>query len=107
MINPDNLNIELTQKEFEILRGSLGSVMAKVMQTVVLFAESLNAENLADIEGPGHFVIPWASPGIAPPLELLEELVAAGLKTKFPFTLDPRPPFDFENLNLSLEIEES
>ncbi len=107
MINPDNLNIELTQKEFEILRGSLGSVMAKVMQTVVLFAESLNAENLADIEGPGHFVIPWASPGIAPPLELLEELVAAGLKTKFPFTLDPRPPFDFENLNLSLEIEEA
>jgi len=38
---------------------------------------------------------------------MLEELVAAGLKTKFPFTLDPRPPFDFENLSLSTEEQEA
>ena len=107
MINPENLNVVLTQDEEDILRGSQGSVMAKVMQSVVLYAEALGAEGLADIEGPGHFVIPWASPGIAPPIEMLEELVAAGLKTKFPFTLDPRPPFDFENLSLSTEEQEA
>ncbi len=107
MINPENLNVVLTQDEKDILRGSQGSVMAKVMQSVVLYAEALSAERLADIEGPGHFVIPWASPGIAPPIEMLEELVAAGLKTKFPFTLDPRPPFDFDNLSLSTEEQEA
>ena len=107
MINPENLNVVLTQDEEDILRGSQGSVMAKVMQSVVLYAEALGAEGLADIEGPGHFVIPWASPGIAPPIEMLEKLVGAGLKTKFPFTLDPRPPFDFENLSLSTEEQEA
>jgi predicted aconitase len=107
MINSQNLNIKLTPEEEDILSGGQGLAMAKVMQTVVLYAEALRAERLAEIEGPGHFVIPWASPGIAPPIEMLEELVAAGLQTKFPFTLDPRPPFDFENLSLSLEIEEA
>jgi hypothetical protein len=107
MINPENLNVVLTQDEEDILRGSQGSVMSKVMQSVVLYAEALGAEGLADIEGPGHFVIPWASPGIAPPIEMLEELVSAGLKTKFPFTLDPRPPFDFDNLSLSTEEQEA
>jgi hypothetical protein len=72
--------------------------MQRAMQTVVLYGEALDARKLVDIEGPGHFVIPWSTPGIAPPVELLEELVAEGLKTKYPFTLDPRPPFDFENL---------
>jgi predicted aconitase len=107
MINLENLNVVLTQDEGDILRGSQGSVMAKVMQSVVLYAEALGAEGLADIEGPGHFVIPWASPGIAPPIEMLEELVAAGVKTKFQFTLDPHPPFDFENLSLSTEEQEA
>jgi hypothetical protein len=78
MINPDNLNVKLTPEEKDILRGAQGSVMAKVMQTVVLYAEALRAERLVEIEGPGHFVIPWASPGIAPPIDMLEELVAAG-----------------------------
>ena len=105
MTNLENLNIKLSQEELDLLHGSQGSTMQKVMKTVVLYGEALEAERLADIEGPGHFVIPWSSPGIAPPLELLEELADAGLKTKFPFTLDPRPPFDFENLFVRPEEE--
>lgn len=81
--------------------------MQKVMKTVVLYGEALGAERLVDIEGEGHFVIPWASPGIAPPLEMLDELVAAGLKTKHPFTLDPNAPLDFENLGLRPEQEQA
>jgi predicted aconitase len=107
MINPDNLNLDLTQEERSLLNGDQGPVMAKVMQSVVLYAEALSAEKLVKIEGPGHFVIAWASPGIAPPIGMLEELVSAGLKTKFPFTLDPRPPLDFENLYLSPEEQET
>ena len=80
--------------------------MQKIMETVVLYGEALNAEKLVDLEGPGHFVIPWCNPGISPPNEMLEELVEAGLSTKFPFTLDPRSPLDFENLKLGVDIEE-
>jgi hypothetical protein len=98
MTNLENLKIKLSQEELDLLHGSQGPTMQKVMKTVVLYGEALEAGRLADIEGPGHFVIPWSSPGIAPPIELLEELANAGLKTKFPFTLDPKPPFDFENL---------
>ena len=42
-------------------------------------------------------MIAYAIPGIAPSLEMLEELVGAGLRTKYPFTLDPRPPLDYDN----------
>jgi predicted aconitase len=107
MTNLENLKIKLTQEERDILRGKQGPTMQKVMKTVVLYGEALGAERLVDIEGEGHFVIPWASPGIAPPLEMLDELVAAGLKTKYPFTLDPKAPLDFENLCLRPEQEQA
>jgi len=107
MTDVDNLKIKLAQEERDILRGKQGPTMQKVMKTVVLYGEALGAERLVDIEGEGHFVIPWASPGIAPPLEMLDELVAAGLKTKHPFTLDPNAPLDFESLGLRPEQEQA
>jgi predicted aconitase len=97
----DNLSIELTEDERATLRGERGAVLRKVIETVVRYAEALGAERLVDIEGPGHFVIPWASPGIAPPLEMLDELAEAGLVTTHPFTLDPCAPLDFEPLDLT------
>jgi len=105
MVALNHLNIHLSQDERDILNGNQGPVLQKVMETVVLFGEALGADRLVDIDGPGHFVIPWCIPGIAPQIEMLEQLVAAGLKTKYPFTFDPRPPLDFENLNLEPEIE--
>ena len=95
-----NLRIELSEQEWDILHGKQGPTMQKVLNTVVLYGEALAAERLVDIGGVGHFAIPWCAPGIAPPLEMLDELVAASLKTKHPFTLDPRAPLDFENLSL-------
>jgi hypothetical protein len=105
MISLEDLNIQLTTEERDILQGKQGATMQKIMKTVVLYGEALGAERLVDIEGAGHFVIPWASPGIAPPLEMLDELAEAGLKTKHPFTLDPKAPLDFENLGLRPEQE--
>jgi predicted aconitase len=101
MTTINSLRIELTQEEQDILQGRQGPTLQKVMETVVLYGEALGAERLVEIEGDGHFVIAYAIPGIAPSLEMLDELVAAGLKTKRPFTLDPRPPLDFENWWLS------
>jgi len=103
MTDLENLNIKLTQEERAALRGKQGPTMQKVMKTVVLYGEALGAERLVDIEGDGHFVITYAIPGIAPSMEMLDELVASGLKAKHPFTLDPKPPLDFENWHLSSE----
>jgi predicted aconitase len=97
----ENLSIELTDDERDTLEGRRGVTLQKVMETVVRYAEALGAERLVEIEGPGHFVIPWASPGIAPPLEMLDELAEAGLETTHPFTLDPCAPLDFEPLDLT------
>ena len=55
----DHLNIQLSSDERDILQGSQGPVMQKVMHTVVEFGEALGADRLVDIDGPGHFVIPW------------------------------------------------
>jgi len=90
-------NIRLTTEEEAVLAGSEGPVLQKVMRTVVQYGEALGAERLVDISGDGHLVIAYAIPGIAPSLEMLEELVGAGLRTKYPFTLDPRPPLDYDN----------
>jgi len=103
MTNLENLQIKLTQEECDILQGKQGPTMQKVMQTVVLYGEALGAERLVGIEGNGHFVIAYAIPGIAPSMEMLDELAAAGLETKHPFTLDPKPPLDFENWHLTPE----
>jgi predicted aconitase len=103
MTNLENLKIKLTQEEQDILQGKQGPTMQKVMKSVALYGEALGAERLVDIEGNGHFVITYAIPGIAPSMEMLEELVVAGLKTKYPFTMDPKPPLDFENWWLSSE----
>ena len=102
----DDLNIKLTQNEWDVLEGAQGATLQRVLETVVRYGEALGAERLAEIEGEGHFVISWATPGVAPSLELLEELVAAGLKTKYPFTLDPKSPLDFENLCLRPDQEQ-
>jgi predicted aconitase len=99
--------MNLTKEEEAILDGQQGSTLQKVMRTLVFYGEALEAEKFVDIEWDGHFSIPSAVPGLGPRLEMLDELVMAGLKTKFPFTLDPRSPApaDFENLSLSSEQE--
>jgi predicted aconitase len=107
MVGQTSQTIQLAPDEGAILNGAQGPVMQKVMETLVRYGEALRAERLVAIEGPGHFVIPWSSPGIAPPITMLEELAAAGLQTAFPFTLDPGPPLDFENLRLDPDEEQA
>ena len=105
MIELENLNIKLTRGEQDILQGEHGPTLQKVMQTLVLYGEALGAERLVEIGGGGHMVISWAMPGISPSLDLLDELISAGLQTTFPFTLDPKAPLDFENLDLRPDQE--
>ena len=96
----------LTQDEQDILDGNQGSTLQKVMRTLVLYGEALEAERFINIDWGGHFSIPFALPGVGPRLEMLDELAEAGLKTTRPFTLDPRAPGDFETLGVTQEQKE-
>ena len=74
----NQITMKLTEEEKEILEGKKGAVLQKVMKSLVLYGEALDAEKLVDIEWPGHFSIPFAVPGVGPRLELLDELAEAG-----------------------------
>jgi predicted aconitase len=87
----------LSSEEGAVLEGSQGEMLQRVMATIVAYGQALEAECLVDITGRGHFVIPYALPGIAPSMEMLDALIAGGLKTPHPFTLDPLAPLDYEN----------
>jgi predicted aconitase len=97
--------MRLNAEEQSILQGGSGPVLQKIMSTLLRYGEALDAERLVDIEGSGHFALHHVLPGIGPRLEMLDELAEAGLKTKFPFTLDPAPPLDFQNLGMSEDQE--
>lgn len=97
--------MKLTKKERAVLEGKLGKTAQKAMETLVRYGEALEAERLVEIEWGGHFAIPFALPGVGPSLAMLDELAEAGLRTRLPFTLDPRAPLDFENLSVTREQE--
>ena len=93
--------LTLTPEEQAALEGARGPLVAKVMRTVVRYGEALGAERLARITAGGHFVITYALPGIGPSMEMLDELMDAGLRADLPFTLDPAPPLDAEEWHLT------
>ena len=97
--------MKLTIEEKSILKGDKGPILKKIMKVLVAYGDAIGADRLVDIEGPGHLAIPWALHGVGPRIELLKELTESGLKTKYPFTIDPRIPQDFENLKISKEQE--
>ena len=93
--------MKLNSEEQAILDGKSGPTMQKVMQTLLLYGQAVDATHMVTIEGEGHFSISGPFPGGDIPLYLLDELVDAGLKTKLPFTLNPKSPLDFENLGVT------
>lgn len=84
-----------------VLAGRDGPVPARVAATVVDYARMVGASELVPLTGPGHFSISAPLPGTAVPMGMLHELVAAGMRTPLPFTLDPHPPLDFDALGAS------
>ncbi|EIV99292.1 MAG: aconitase X [Thermoanaerobacter sp.] len=89
--------MELTDEEKEILEGKHGEVMRKVLESVVLYGEAFEARRLLPIDGPVHLVTSFALTGIESVFDMMDELINAGLKTKEPFTVDPRP-IDYDNV---------
>ena len=79
----------LTQEEQDILNGSKGPVMAKVLETIVRHGELFGAERLADCGGRPHSSLYTGGPWVAPVLEMFEEIADAGLKAFAPYTVNP------------------
>jgi predicted aconitase len=95
--------LRLTVEDQLSLAGEYGETRRKLMRTMVLYAEALGADCLVDVEGPGHLVINDSREGWGARLEFLEELACAGLRTKFPFTIDPPAPYRDNALTLTAE----
>ena len=90
--DPDNPHkMTLTQEEQDILDGSQGPVMAKVLKTIVMHGELFGAERLEDCGGAMHSSLYTGSAWVAPVLEMFEEIADAGLKAFAPYTVNPMP----------------
>lgn len=93
--------MKLTQEEKDILAGSQGETMAKIMKTVVEFGDVFNAKKLVPITHDAHLVTSFGIGLIKPLFRIMDELIDAGIKSKVPFTVDPRP-IDYENVKCNI-----
>ena len=94
--------MHLTDEEMAILRGEKGDTLAKVMETVVRFGDIFDAPKLIPVtHHEGHLVTSFGIGLLKPLFKTMDELIQDNLKTKGPFTLDPRP-IDYKNVKCNL-----
>lgn len=86
-----NYNMKLTEQEVEILNGSKGETMAKVVKTLVLYGDAFGAEKFVPVTHGGHLVTSFGISVLSPVFDIMDELIQSGLKAEAPFTMDPRP----------------
>lgn len=100
MDEKEQLQMELTREEKDILEGKQGETLRKVLKSVVEYGAAFGAKRLVPIDGAPHFVTSFGASVIKPYFAMVDELIKAGLKTKAPFTVNPRP-IDYENVKCS------
>ena len=88
--------MNLTSEEKEIYHGRHGETLAKVMKTVVSYGSLFGSQRLVPLDKPVHLVTSFGVSMLKPLYRIMNELIESGLKTKMPFTVDPRPT-DFKN----------
>ena len=82
----------LTKEQQEILNGSKGQEMAKVMETVIRYGELFGAERLVPVTSKyNHLVTSFGLKMMAPVFELMQKLIDAGITSEQKFSVDPRP----------------
>lgn len=92
--------MKLSQEEQDILNGSKGETMAKVIKTLVLYGDAFGAERFVPVTGKGHLVTSFGISVLKPVFSIMDELIKAGLKVDETFTVDPRP-IDYANVKCS------
>ena len=82
----------LTKEQQDILNGSKGETMAKVMKTMVLYGEAFNAEKLVPITSKNnHLVTSFGLKVMSPVYDLMQKLLDEGVASGQKFSVDPRP----------------
>lgn len=93
--------MKLTPEEKAILDGKEGETKAKIMKTLVEFGDVFGAKRLVPVTANGHLVTSFGIGLLKPVYRIMDEIIGAGLKTKYPFTVDPRP-LDYKNVKVDL-----
>lgn len=93
--------MKLTKEEQAILSGSEGKTKAKIMQTLVEFGELFGATEFIPVSTSGHLVTSFGIGLLKPVYRIMDEIIEAGLKTPYPFTVDPRP-IDYKNVKCNI-----
>lgn len=84
--------MQLTQEQQQILSGSQGETMAKVMETLVRYGELYNADSMIPVTGKyNHLVTSFGLKALTPVYELMDQLIETGALSKTKFSVDPRP----------------
>ena len=82
----------LTKEQQEILNGSKGETMAKVMKTLVMYGETFGAEKLVPVTSTfNHLVTSFGLKMMKPVFDLMQQLIDAGAISGQQFSVDPRP----------------
>ncbi len=94
--------MQLTDDQRAILEGRDGEVMAKVMETVVMYGEIFGAKQLVPVtHKDAHLVTSFGIALMKPLFSTMDKLIEAGITTQGKFTVDPRP-LDYENVKCTL-----
>ena len=84
--------MKLTQEQQEILNGSRGETMAKVMETLVRYGELYGSDTMIPVTGKNnHLVTSFGLKALTPVYELMDQLIAEGAVSSTKFSADPRP----------------
>ncbi|MEA5061399.1 MAG: aconitase X [Erysipelotrichaceae bacterium] len=84
--------MELTKEQQEILNGSKGPEMAKIMKTLVMYGETFGATKMVPVTSEhGHIVTSFGIYIVKGVFKLMDELIENNVVSKQTFSADPRP----------------
>ncbi len=84
--------MKLTKAQRDILKGSQGETMAKVMKTLVMYGQTFGADRLVPVTSKyNHLVTSFGLKMMTPIFDLMQKLIDAGVASEQPFSVDPRP----------------
>ncbi len=84
--------MKLTEEQNNILNGSRGETMAKVMETLVRYGELFGADEMVPVTGKyNHLVTSFGLKALGPVYSLMEQLISEGAVSSQKFSADPRP----------------
>lgn len=84
--------MKLTQEELDILNGSKGETMAKVMKTLVMYGDAFGATEMVPVSSKmGHLVTSFGLGVMKPVYDLMDKLIEGGAISAQKFSVDPKP----------------